>query len=76
MTNIDEILGALHEWAPKLAESFTSLAYFGDDSSIRWLTESPRSSEFCKLIRADGHEIAAQMWREVAPLSWTVFPIF
>ena len=65
MTNIDEILGALHEWAPKLAESFTSLAYFGDDSSIRWLTESPRSSEFCKLIRADGHEIAAQMWRNV-----------
>jgi RNA:NAD 2'-phosphotransferase (TPT1/KptA family) len=65
MTRTDEIAGALHAWAPELAESFASLAYLGSESSIRWLTDSAWSSELDALIRAGGHATAAEMWRKV-----------
>ena len=65
MTRTDEIAAALHAWAPELAESFTSLAYLGSESSIKWLTDSQCSSQLDALIRADGHVIAAEMWYKV-----------
>ncbi|WP_255992043.1 aminoglycoside phosphotransferase family protein [Chitinolyticbacter albus] len=65
MRRTDEIAGALHSWAPELAESFTSLAFLGSDSAIKWLTDSPWSLELGTLICPDGHSIAAEMWRKV-----------
>ena len=65
MTRTDEIAGALHAWAPELAESFTSLAYLGSESSIKWLTNSPWSSELGALIHSDGYTTAVEMWRKV-----------
>lgn len=65
MAQADEILGALDLWAPGLGESFTSLAYLGSASSIRWLTDSPWSSELRTLVDADGHASAVELWRKV-----------
>lgn len=65
MTQTDEISGVLHAWAPELGESFTSLAYLGSAPSIRWLTDSPWSSELRSLVDADGHASAVEMWRKV-----------
>lgn len=77
MTQSDEIYGALHAWAPELAESFTSLAYLGSESSIKWLTDSQWTLQLGALIRAGGHATAAEMWtkvlREYVPLSAPLF---
>lgn len=65
MAKTDEIAGALHTWAPELAESFTSLAYLGAESSIKWLTDSNWSPASAAIIHSGGHTIAVEMWVKV-----------
>jgi len=65
MKRADELEFALRSWAPELAESFSSLAYLGSDSSLNWLTESEWFSQFESLVGREGHTAAAEMWRKV-----------
>ncbi len=65
MARTDEIAGALHAWAPELADSFNSFSYLGSEPSIKWLTESEWSLQLESLVLQGGHAIAVEMWRKV-----------
>jgi len=65
MTAESGVLDALNSWAPNLGESFVALGYLGSASSTDWLTESAIQAELYQLLGADGHEVAAELWRRV-----------
>lgn len=60
-----DYLCALNTWTPNLGEVLTTLGYLGSPSSTSWLTSTTCSSDLRLLFEADGHILAAEMWRKI-----------
>jgi hypothetical protein len=61
----EEIVDALHSWAPDLEECFNALECLGSDISLGWLNDSEFSSELERIVRKDGYSEAVEIWSRV-----------